>query len=190
MLPVAITLVVIGRQIIGIKGFSITAPILIGFAFAATGLQAGVMMYLAALGAGFIIRLALSGVRLLYLPKMALTLLGVIIATAAVINFLPYKENIQFPLAAFSFIILILSVEQFTSFLIEQGPRKTFGVALETLAMSVVIFFLLTWGWLQGLVLAYPVYIIAAIIILNLFLGRWTGLRFSEYIRFKDIIFK
>lgn len=190
MLPIAITLVVIGRQIIGIKGFGIATPILIGYAFVATGIQAGIIIFLAALGIGFIIRSGLAHARLLYLPKMALILLGVTIASAILIPFLPYKEGLEFPQAAFSFLVLVLVVEQFASFLIERGVRKTFAIGLETLAVSISIFFLVGWGWLQDTVVSYPVFVIGAVVMLNLLLGRWTGLRFSEYVRFKDIIFK
>ena len=190
MLPIAVTLVVIGRQIIGIKGFGIATPILIGYAFVATGIQAGIIIFLAALGTGFVMRSLLTHARLLYLPKMALILLGIIATSIILIPFLPYKESLQFPGATFSFLILILVVEQFASFLIERGVRKTFGIGLETLVISIATFFLVSWGWLQGTVVSYPVFVIGAVILLNLILGKWPGLRFSEYIRFKDIIFK
>ena len=190
MLPIAVTLVVIGRQIVGIKGLSISAPILMGFAFTATGLQSGVIVFATVLGVGFIIKSALGNIRLLYLPKMALILLATAVAIAALAPFLPYKDDIQFAHAAFAFIILILSTEQFGSLLIERGSRKTLGVALETLVMSTAIFFLITWPLLQDIVFTYPLFVLLAAILINLFLGKWTGLRFSEYIRFKDLIFK
>ena len=190
MLPIALTLAVIGRQIIGIKGFSISAPILIGFAFSAIGLQSGVIIFITILGAGFLMKLILGKIRLLYLPKMALILLGTIIAVTALMPVLPYKTDIQFSFVAFAFLILILSTEQFSSLFIEQGPRKTLGAALETLLMSTTIFFLIEWSWLQDTVLAYPLFVVIAALLINLFLGKWTGLRVSEYIRFKDIIFK
>ena len=190
MLPIAVTIVVIGRQIIGIKGFSISAPLLIGFAFAATGLQSGVIVFVTVLGVGFIVKSALGNMRLLYLPKMALILLITAAAVSVLTPFLPYKDDIQFSHAAFAFIILILSTEQFGSLLIERGPKKTLGVALETLVMSTAIFFLITSAWLQDIVLAYPLFVLLAAILINLLLGKWTGLRASEYIRFKDVIFK
>lgn len=190
MLPIIISLTVVGRQIIGIKGFGISAPILIGFAFFATGLPAGIIIFLTMLAAGYITKYALSKVRLLYLPKLTLILFGIILAVSALAPFLPYREAIHFPQAAFSFIILIFSAEQFSSILMERGSRKMVAVALETLIMSVAIFYLLTWSWFQNVALTYPLFIMAAAIVINLSLGKWTGLRVSEYIRFKDIIFR
>lgn len=190
MLPIAITLVVIGRQIVGIKGFGIAVPILIGYAFVATGVQAGLIIFVAVLTSGFIIRSLLSHIRLLYLPKMALALLAITTASVVLVPFLPYKEGLEFPNAAFSLLVLILSMEQFASFLIERGVRKTLGVTLETLAVSIATFFLVSWGWLQDIVVSYPVFVIGAVVLSNFALGKWTGLRFSEYIRFKDIILR
>lgn len=188
MLPIAITLVVIGRQIIGIKGLGIASPILIGYALVAAGIQAGTIVFLVALGSGLIFRSLLSRVRLMYLPKMALILLGVTIASIVLIPFLPYRDGLEFPQAVFSFLVFILVMEQFASLLIERGARKTFGMALETLAVSVATFFLLSWGWLQDIVVSYPAFVIGIVILCNFILGKWTGLRLSEYIRFKDII--
>ena len=190
MLPIAITFAVIGRQIIGVKGFSITSPILIGFAFAAIGLESGLVIFFAVLGIGFLVKSALDNIRLLYLPKMALILLGISVAMPIVVLFLPNRESIQLYYAAFSIMILALSAEQFASSLMERGQRKTLGIALETLAVSIAIFFLATWGWLANIVLTYPLFVLVASILANLFLGKWTGLRLSEYIRFKKIIFR
>ncbi len=190
MLPIAITFAVIGRQIIGIKGFSITSPVLVGFAFAAIGLESGLIIFFAVLLMGFLIKSVLDNVRLLYLPKMALILLGISVAMPIVVLFLPHREGVQFSYAAFSLMILALSAEQFASSLMERGQKKTLGIALETLAVSVAIFFLVTWGWLANTVVTYPLVVLIASILANLFLGKWTGLRLSEYVRFKKIIFR
>lgn len=190
MLPIAVTLVIISRQIVGIRGFGISAPLLIGFAYTATGIQAGIIVFLAALGIGFVARWVLSDVRLLYLPKIALILTSATFGILFLTPFLPGRENLQFPEAIFAFLILILSLEQFAAVLIERGARKTAGIALETLLVSVVIFFVISWPWLKATVLAYPLFTLIVVVLLNLGLGKWTGLRFSEYVRFKDIIFK
>jgi hypothetical protein len=190
MLPIAITVSVIGRQIIGIKGFGIAIPVFIAYAYLATGLTAGVIIFFAILGIGFIVKFILKNVRLLYLPKMALILIGIIIGILLLLTFIPYLNEIQFPEAIFSFLILIISAEQFASFLIEHGPRKTLNITLETLAIATAIFFLITWQWLRGIVFSYSIFVLIATILINLLLGKWTGLRLSEYIRFKNIISK
>jgi len=97
MVPVAMTVVVISRQIIGIKGFGISAPLLIGFAYTATGIQAGIIIFIVALGAGFIMRLISKSLGLLYLPRMGLLLSGVAIVVFLLTLILPYSETLKFP---------------------------------------------------------------------------------------------
>lgn len=189
MLPIAATLVVIARQIIGIKGFGLSMPLLLGFALAATGVKLGILIVASILGAGYLIRLVLNSIRLLYLPKTALIITGATMVIIISAFFLPYGKQLEFPLALFPLIVIVLSLEQFYTFLAERGLKKTVGIVLETLALSMLIAFTIEWEWLQQKVLAYPLITTAVVIGVNVFLGRWTGLRLSEYIRFKDIIF-
>lgn len=190
MIPIAMTVVVAARQIVGVKGLGVIAPILLGFAFTATGAKYGLIMFLVALIATFVMRSLLSRVRLLYLPKMGLLLSGVAVSVMFAASVVPYREEVQFPQAAFSLIIFILLVEQFASHLIERGPRETFNAALHTLVLSLAVFFVVTWDWLNDAVVSYPLFVLAAVVISNFVLGKWTGLRVVEYIRFKDLIFK
>jgi len=43
--------------------------------------------------------------------------------------------------------------------------------------------------FLQSVTLAFPE-VLMLVIALNLWLGKWIGLRFSEFIRFRHLIFK
>lgn len=191
MLPITATLVVASRQIIGIKGLGIGTPLLLGFAFAAIGLKFGLLILAAALIFGYLTRLVLSNIRLLYLPKIALIITGATLIIAFGVPFFPQSEHvIDSNFALFAFIIIILSLEQFYAFLAERGLRKIAGVTLETLLLAVLTFLTIKWAWLQQMVLSYPFIVAIAVVSVNLFLGRWTGLRLSEYMRFKDIIFK
>ena len=190
VLPVAITIVVISRQIVGIKGVSITTPLLMAFALMAVGLQAGFIIFFTILVAGFIMRSLLKRVRLLYLPKMGLLLSGITAVILLITPFLIVPEDLELPQTAFALVVLILSAEQLASALIERGLRKAAAITIETTLISLVVFLTITSNWLQGVIISYPLFVLALMIIINFFLGKWTGLRFSEYIRFKDIIFK
>ena len=148
------------------------------------------MIFAVVLAASFLARIVLSKVRLLYLPKAGLILISAILGLAAVLPFLPYKETMNLHLVGISLVIVILSVEQFAALLLEHGPRRTFAVLVETALVALPVSFLIGWKDLIGLVLAYPVFVLGGLIVLNFLLGKWTGLRISEIIRFKSIIFK
>jgi hypothetical protein len=190
ILPILITVIVIGRQMIGVKGLGLSSPIIIGLSFTATGLQAGLIILSLVLLISFIIRTLLTKIRLLYLPKMSLAVIGSTIAVAGLIPLIPYKDLLDFPQTTFALILIILVTEQFVASIIERGPRKTFGIALETISVSTLVFFIATWSDLAAFAVSYPLLVIAGCVVINILLGKWTGLRVSEYIRFKDIIFK
>lgn len=189
-LPVVITLAIIARQVFGIKGFGIATPSLFGFVLVGLGIQTGIIIFALAFAAILILKSLLAKVRLLYLPRLGVIIIGAVLTILITLPFLPYKENANFSLAGLTLVVLALLLEQFTALLVERGLRKAAALIVETLMLSTVVFFVLTWDILRNFVLAYPVFVATGTIALNLLLGKWTGLRVSEYIRFKNIIFK
>ena len=189
MLPIVATIIAFARQIIGIKGFGIYTPLIIAFAFLATGLKYGLAFFVVILLVGTLMRLLVKKFRLLYLPRMAIVLN--IVALAILILFLigAYTEQKGLILApVFAILIMITLVEKFVVAQIEQGARGAIILTTETLILSVVCYWIASWSWLQNLVLLYPVWIILISIVANIFLGKWTGLRLSEYFRFREVI--
>ncbi|KKQ57906.1 MAG: hypothetical protein US78_C0030G0001, partial [Parcubacteria group bacterium GW2011_GWD1_38_16] len=60
-------------------------------------------------------------------------------------------------------------------------------LSLETLFISVIGYYIASWPQLIRMILHYP-WISLLTIPINIFLGKWTGLRLSEYFRFRQII--
>ena len=56
----------------------------------------------------------------------------------------------------------------------------------ETILASLLCVAIVQWALLQSFILAYPELIFITIII-NAALGRWTGLRLVEYVRFREV---
>jgi diacylglycerol kinase len=70
---------------------------------------------------------------------------------------------------------------------VEKGFRTALFLALETILLAVACYFIVKWSAFQILVLNYP-FVVVLIVLLNIGLGKWTGLRFTEYYRFRDVI--
>ena len=73
---------------------------------------------------------------------------------------------------------------------VHKGVRKsrvTITMMLETTLVSLICYWIVEWQYLQNLILSYPE-IILLLILINLGLGRWTGLRIFEYIRFREVM--
>lgn len=189
MLPIVATIIAFARQIIGIRGFGIYTPLIISFAFLATGLRYGLVFFIAILAAGTFMRYVVKRFRLLYLPRMAIVLTAVALIIIGV--FLEGAFSGRTTLigaSVFAVLIMITLVEKFVAAQIERGAKRAIVLTVETLILSIICFFVASWLWLQNIVVIYPLWIIIGTVIINLFLGKWTGLRFSEFLRFREVI--
>lgn len=189
MLPIAATIIAFARQIIGIKGFGIYTPLIISFAILTTGLKYGLVFFTVIILTGTIARFLAKRFRLLYLPRMALFLTTVAAAMLFLLGIGAfYQKKGLITASVFAILIMITLVEKFVAAQIERGTAKAIILTAETLLLSVVCFWVIRWKWLQNLVLLYPLWIIVSAGIVNVFLGKWTGLRLSEYFRFREVI--
>jgi len=186
MLPIIGTIIAFSRQVIGIKGFGIYIPLLLTISFLNIGLKYGLLMFIIILLLGTGLRLLLKKPRLLYLPRIAiiLTLITLVVFLILQINFLNkiYSANIL------SVLIMIALVEKFISTQIERGRRGAFILTLETIGLAILCYYVADFKLLQNIVSNYPIYVILVILLINVFLGKWTGLRISEYFRFREAI--
>ncbi|OGI17533.1 MAG: hypothetical protein A2Z52_02220 [Candidatus Moranbacteria bacterium RBG_19FT_COMBO_42_6] len=191
MLPIIATFIAFLRQVVGIKAFGIYTPLIITFAFLATnGLKYGIAIFVAVILAGMIMRFVLKPFRLLYLPRVAIMLTVVALAILLMLTFGgSFRRTGLAAVSIFPILIIITLVEKFVAVQIEKGNKTAVILALETLLISIVGFYIASWQGLANFLSAKPWVILFAFPI-NLLLGKWTGLRLSEYLRFKEILKK
>lgn len=189
MLPIIATFIAFLRQVVGIKAFGIYTPLIVTFAFLATnGLKYGITIFLAVIATGMLMRFILKPFRLLYLPRVAIMLTAVAILVLGVLVLGgDLRRTGLAAVSIFPILIMITIVEKFVAVQIEKGDRAALILATETLIISVVGFFIASAEPLIRLIAAYP-WIILLTLPINVFLGKWTGLRLSEYFRFNQIM--
>lgn len=188
MLPLVASLISFSRQIIGLKAFGVYIPSILAITLVVTGLKSGIIVLIAILLVGTLIRLGLKKLRLLYLPRMAIVL--TIVSLSILILFLGSTYFIQAPLTTvsiFPILILIALVEEFVKVQMEEGSRTAIIIIVETLILAIIGFYLVNWQSLRNIVLSYPEIILLSLIF-NFFIGKWTGLRLLEYYRFRKVI--
>ncbi|MDO8529076.1 MAG: 7TM domain-containing protein [bacterium] len=190
MFPIIATMIAFLRQVIGIKAFGIYTPSIIIFAFFATGIKYGAALFASVILVGMVVRFLLKRFKILYLPRVAITLS---IVALAMLFFLTFGGSLQrtglASVSIFPLLIMITLVEKFIAAQIEKGNRTAFLLALETLVISIFGYYLLKWQFLVRTVMAFP-WAILLIIPINIMLGKWTGLRISEYFRFREVFKK
>ncbi len=197
VLPIVVTIITFFRQIVGIKAFGIYTPAMITFAFLSIGLQAGNLtkgvkygtaIFIMVILVGTISRIVLRRFRLLYLPRMAIVITLVSFATLGVLILGGALNRTGLAgVSIFPILIMITLVEKFVATQIEKGSRTAIVLSVETLLISIISYCIISWKPLLSLVQQYPMVILLTILV-NMFLGRWTGLRLMEYFRFKDLI--
>jgi len=191
VLPVAATIIAFARQIIGVKGFGLYTPLIITLSFVIIGLDIGLAVFAIALIVGIAVRTILKHLYILYLPRIAIVLIitSLIIFLIFWLNIFGLKNHL-FVEFIFAILILVALVEKFITAQIERGNRNAITLTIETIGVSVICYYITTLESLQIFALKYPLLLIISTLIINILIGKWTGLRLIEYWRFREVIKK
>jgi hypothetical protein len=180
LLPLAAAIISAARYLIGLRGLGLFTPMMFSVVFLLVGLTSGLALFFLIVGAATLARLLLHRLKIHYLARMAL----VIWFVAFVAFLLAAVFNFQFlPL-----MILVLLSENLVEVQISQSSRRAFRLTLETLLLALTCFGLFSWSLFHRLALQEPELLLAATLVLNLFIGRFAGLRLFEYHRFRRLL--
>lgn len=188
MIPLGILVVVVFRNVAGLQTFGTFMPALMAVAFRDTGLFWGLAGFFLILAFGSLVRSLLDRLQLMYIPRLAILLTCVVffMLTAGSIGVKLGVVQIAamnlFPLA-----ILTLTVERFCVMTIEQGSRKAFLVTCNSLLVAIISYLVMDSHTLQAVFLGFPE-LYLSLIAVYILLGSWTGLRLTEYVRFRRLL--
>lgn len=187
IIPVIATIIAFFRQIIGIKTFGIYTPTIITLAFLSIGIWYGLLFFTIIMVVGTIFRLVGKRLRFFYIPRMAI-LLSIISLTIIVTYLIGiYYGSVRLiNVSILPILLLAILAENFISAQMEKGTNSAIKLTYFTLIVSIFSYFFVGWSWFRELLLGYPELIILTIL-LNIFLGRWSGLRVLEYHRFHKL---
>lgn len=188
LFPVVAAIIAASRHLIGLRGFGIFTPAVLSVAFVATGIVTGIALFIIILVVATVGRRFLKPLKLQYLPRMALLLwfvsLGVFAAMAA-------APSIQFDALTqvniFPILILILLAENFIEVQIGKSDREATELTVETIIMALISSLLLSLDVVQRFALLNPEMLVVLVAIFNIFVGRYVGLRYTEYLKFKKL---
>lgn len=186
VLPFIALILAFLKQVVGITTFGLYTPSIITLSFLALGWELGVFFLLFILITGYGTRTLMKRWRLLYIPKVAI-ILTVVSFTLLLLMGLSAAYGITFSRETI-FILLIMSTlsESFLALKTEEGWKSAITGVLETIAASLICVFIVQWDVFQSVILAYPE-IVLLTVVFDVMLGRWTGLRLMEYIRFREV---
>lgn len=187
LLPFLATLAVFVRHIIGLPSLEMIVPIALSITLVSTGISAGAVLLITILLASTIARLMLKKIRIMQLPKMALSIFVVSLfvfislTVSASVGMLTVTQLSIFPV-----LLLILLGEKIVSLQLSRSAGETFQIATVTILMGLLGFAILQSEMIRRFVLLYPE-VIYILIPLNILMGRYFGLRLTEVYRFSKL---
>jgi hypothetical protein len=185
LVPIGALMICVLRNVIGFPTFGIFMPVLMALAFRSTGLAYGLGIFAGIVLIGYAVRRSIDRLRLLLVPRLSVILILVILCFTA-LALMGSKVGIRAFMAVglLPMVILTMTVERFFVVIEESGVMTAFRTAAGSAAVATITYLILEWEPLQLTFFIYPelLFAVAAAVIL---LGRYTGYRVSELIRFR-----
>lgn len=188
LFPLIALVVAFSRHIIGLQGFGIYIPAVLAVAFLSTGIMMGILIFVAVILSATFTRRLVKFFRLPVLPRTAMLLLGVsvlmmlLIMSAAILD-LSFILTVNI----FPILIIILLTENFMSTQLFTSQKESLNITVETLFVALVCSLIVSSTEVQKFIILRPEITLITIAILNWVIGRYTGLRVLEYLRFKEL---
>ncbi len=191
LFPVIASFIAISRHFIGLEGFGIYVPAVLSVALLSTGIISGILLFLLIIVTANLSREVIKRFRLQYLPRTALLLWAVSLMVFALLLFSPLLLNLGIDLVAlsiFPILVLILLSENFIDAQLSTTQSRALELTLETIVLAVFSTLFVRTEFVQEFVILHPEITIMSVLAADLMVGRYTGLRVSEYLRFKNIL--
>jgi len=188
MIPLGTLVLVILRNVIGLTTFGTFLPILVAVASRTTGLYWGLLVFVLLIFLVFVIRSLVVRLDLLHIPQMSILLSFAVIFVLAVGaigvrgGYVNLAHVSMFPIA-----IMAITTERFSLMMEEEGLLTTAKVTLMTVVAIACCFVFMNSVAFQIIFLTFPE-LVLVVLFLNIWLGRWVGLRVMEYWRFRGLL--
>lgn len=185
--PIGAFVMLVLRNLIGIKTFGTFMPVLIALAFRETKLLSGIILFTVVVALGLLARFYLEKLRLLLVPRLTSVLILVILLMSMV-SIVSHKMDIPIGLsvALFPMVIMTMTIERMSIAWDERGPGTAIKEGMGSLIIAAIAYLFMTWGPLEHLVFVFPE-LLLVLFGITLLLGRYSGYRLTELFRFRAL---
>ncbi|WP_306641255.1 7TM domain-containing protein [Sanyastnella coralliicola] len=188
LMPLGAMVVAIARNVIGLKTFGVFLPALIAVAVGYTGLLWGMLAFVLVIVIVSLMHYPLERLGMLYTPKMVIMLVTVVIAFI-LLSIIGIKMNYTelAYITLFPVVVITITAERFARTVMEEGYGDAIKITIQTLVVVLGAYVAMNSTTMEAIFLAFPE-LFLTIIAAMLLLGRWIGLRVTEYRRFKWLV--
>jgi hypothetical protein len=189
ILPIGALFTALVRTVVGMRTFGTFSPTLLALAFVYNDWRSGLCIFFIVIATGFVSRTLLDRLKLLLVPRLGIILTMVVmlmVLSISVMNYfgwgVPNGQTVLLPM-----VILTNLVERFYITSEEDSIFQAVRLLVATVFMALVIYLLLSWPRLGDVLFWYPELHFFTVVALIL-IGRYTGYRLTELIRFRDLV--
>ncbi len=186
LIPLGAFVVVVMRNIVGVSTLGTFMPVLLALALLEIPLLRGLFMFTVIISAGLWFRFLLSRLNLLVVPRVAAC---VVIVTLLMImlTVIGYRMGMNggAQITLFPMIILAWTIERMSLIWEEEGRRSAITQVAGSLIVAVLAYLFMSQSQIQYWAFYFPELLLILLAGI-LMLGRYTGYRISELIRFKS----
>ena len=187
LVPVGAFIMLLLRNIVGIKTFGTFMPVLIALAFNWTGVVAGVILFVIVISLGLLVRFYMERLKLLLVPRLTAVLI-VVVLLMALVSVVSNKLGFEIGLnvALFPMIIMTMTIERVSVAWEERSPGFAIRQALGSLVIASLAYIVMGETHMQHIVFVFPE-LLLVLLALTLVLGRYSGYRLTELFRFRAL---
>lgn len=189
LFPLVVAMVAAARHLVGMRGAGILTPALLSVAFLATGVWAGVALFMMILAVTVVGKTILKSLKLQYLPRVSL-LLWIVSAGVFVTLLVASIWNVSqlVTVGIFPILILMLLSETFIDIQAGRSGSEARALIAQTFILAMISSLILGNEMVQRAVLLWPEIIFFGVALFDIFMGRYTGLRLSEYLMYRGVV--
>jgi hypothetical protein len=187
LVPVGGFIMVLMRNLVGLRSFGTFMPVLIALAFRETGLIGGLVLFAVVVGAGLLLRFYLERLRLLLVPRLTAVLI-IVVALMVALSLLSHQLgwDVGLSVGLFPMVIMAMVIERMSIVWEERGAHEALIEAAGTAVIASLAFYMMTLEIVGHLVFVFPE-LLLTVLGLTLLMGRYSGYRLSELIRFRRL---
>ena len=187
LVPLGAFVIVVLRNIVGVRTFGTFMPVLIALAFRETQLLAGIVLFTVVTSLGLLIRFYLEHMRLLLVPRLAAVLTVVVLLMTAV-GLVSHRLDMEVGLSItlFPMVILAMVIERMSIVWEERGAGESITEGIGSLVVAAMAYVVMGIPLVQHLTFVFPETLLI-LLGLTIAIGRYTGYRVSELFRFREL---
>ncbi|MFO0807243.1 MAG: 7TM domain-containing protein [Gemmataceae bacterium] len=186
LLPVAALVICVFRNVVGMPSFGTFAPALIGMVFRETASLPGAIVFVGLIVVGWFMRRMLDRLHLLQVPRTAV-MLSLVVTLLIVVVTTAVHWHLAHAVSLFPIVILTGLIERFWTLDEEDGSGHSFKVLLSTMTIAAVVAGVVGFPWVGKMLFRCPE-TLGLVMAAQVLLGRYTGYRLSEMVRFRDLV--